>query len=102
VCRQALYRDAPKVLQAVEGSATQRHLQDLQDTIDRLHAEATALRHQLQQAVRVDADTLAQFASIAQAEGVSLPVARRLLGPLVAKSLAHDPQRRLRLPSVAR
>src|SRR6266436_6028939 len=39
VCRQALYRDAPKVLQAVDGSATQRHLQDLQDAIDRLHAE---------------------------------------------------------------
>jgi len=102
VCRQALYRDAPKVLQAVEGSATQRRLQDLQDEIDRLRAEGATLRHLLQQAVLLDADTWAQFASIAQAEGVSLPVARRLLAPLVAKSLAHEPQHRLRLPSVAR
>jgi hypothetical protein len=102
VCRQALYRDASKVLQAVEGSATQRHLQGLRDEIDRLRAEGAALRRQLQQAVRVDADTWAHFASLAQAEGVSLPVARRLLAPLVAKPLAHEPQRRLRLPSVAR
>ncbi len=102
VSRQALYRDAPKVLQAVEGALTQRRLQDLQDEIDHVHADNTALRRQLHEAVRVDADTLAQFASVAQAEGVSLPVARRLLAPLLAQPLAHDPQRPLRLPSVAR
>jgi len=102
VSRQALYRDAPKVLQAVDGAATQRLLQDLQDEIDRLHAGNATLRRQQQQAVLVDADTLAQFASIAQAEGVSLPVARRLLAPLLAQSLAHQPQRPPRLPSVAR
>jgi hypothetical protein len=45
---------------------------------------------------------LAHFASDAQAEGVSLPVARRLLSPLLAKSLAPQPQRQPRLPSVAR
>jgi hypothetical protein len=101
VSRQALYRDAPKVLQAVEGSDAQRRLQELQDEIDRLRAERMTLRRQLQQAVLVDADTLAQFASIAQAEGVSLPVTRRLLAPLVAQSLADEPHR-LRLPSVAR
>jgi hypothetical protein len=102
VCRQALYRDAPNVLHAVEGSATQRQLQDLHNEIDRLRATCATLHGQLQQAVLVDADTVAHFASSAQAEGVSLPVARRLLAPLVAKSLAPEPQRRLRLPSVAR
>ncbi len=91
VSRQTLYRDAPKVLQAVDGSDAQRRFQDLQDEIDRLRAERTTLRRQLQQAVLVDADTLAQFASIAQAEGVSLPVTRRLLAPLVAQSLADEP-----------
>src|SRR5204862_4575842 len=85
-----------------DGSATQQHLQDLHQQIDRLRAEGATLRRQLQQAVLVDADALAKFASSAQAEGVSLPVARRLLVPLVAKSLAPEPQRRLRLPSVAR
>jgi hypothetical protein len=52
--------------------------------------------------VLIDADSLAHFAGTAQAEGVSLPVARRLLGPLLAKSLAPEPRRRPRLPSVAR
>jgi hypothetical protein len=101
VCRQALYRDASKVLQAVDGSHTQQRLQDLHNEIDGLCAQCVALRRQLQQAVLVDNDTLAHFASIAQAEGVSLPVARRLLAPLMNKSLADQPHR-LRLPSVAR
>jgi hypothetical protein len=102
LCRQALYRDAPRVLQAVDGAATGRHLQELRDEIDRLRAEGASLRDRLQQAVLVDADSLAHFASKAQAEGVSLPVARRLLGPLLAKSLAPEPRRQPRLPSVAR
>src|SRR5687767_7118944 len=68
VCRQALYRDAPKVLHAVEGSAAQRHVADLQDTIERLRGACATLRDQLEQAVLVDADTLAHFASMAQAE----------------------------------
>jgi hypothetical protein len=102
VCRQALYRDAPKVLQAVGGSATQQQFQELHGAIGRLRADGVALRRQLQQAVLVDTDTLAHFASVAQAEGVSLPVARRLLGPLLAKSLAPELQGRPRLPSVAR
>jgi len=100
--RQALYRDAPKVLQAVEGAATQRQLQDRQDEIDRLRAERATLRRQLQQAVLIDTDTVAQFASLAQAEGVSLPIARRLLAPLLAKSLDPESHHPLRLPSVAR
>jgi hypothetical protein len=99
VSRQALYRDAPKVLQAVEGTTTQQHLQGLTDEIGRLRGEADALRRQLRQAVAVDDDTLAHFASVAQAEGVSLPVARRLLAPLLAKSQSEAPRRP---PSVAR
>jgi hypothetical protein len=86
----------------VDGAAAQRLRHDLQDEIDRLRAENVTLRRQLQQAVLVDADTWAHFACIAQAEGVSLPVARRLLAPLVAKPLVHQPSHRLRLPSVAR
>jgi len=78
--RQALYRDAPQVVQAVDGSDTQRRLQALQDEIDRLRATYATLRSQCHQAVLLDADRLAAFASTAQAEGVRLPVARRLLG----------------------
>src|SRR5712664_1500016 len=79
--RQALYRDAPKVLQAVEGSDCQRRLDALQNDLDGLRAERDAWQRQLQQAVVLDPDRLARFAATAQAEGVSLPVARRLLQP---------------------
>ena len=80
--RQHLYRDAPRVLQAVDGSAAQHNLHHLRADIDRLRAHADALAQQLQQAVVLDDDRLARFAATAQAEGVSLPVARRLLLPL--------------------
>jgi hypothetical protein len=81
--RQALYRDAPRVLQAVQGDAAQRRLDALQDERDRLHAERADLHRQLQQAVVFDRQRLARFAATAQAEGVSLPVARRLLQPVL-------------------
>ena len=83
--RQALYRDAPKVLQAVDGSQSRQRLQELQDDYDRLRAECDRLHRQLQQAVVAEADCRARFAATAQAEGVSLPVARRLLRPLLAQ-----------------
>jgi hypothetical protein len=101
VCRQALYRDAPKVLLAVEGSATQQQLQQLQDDNQRLRDEITTFDRCCQQAVQVGKDAYAQFASTAQAEGVSLPVARRLLAVLLARPLNPQAASPLRLPSVA-
>ena len=90
--RQALYRDAPKVLQAVDGSDHRRLLQDLQDDNHRLRAERDHLQRQLQQAVVLDPDHLACFAATAQAEGVSLPVARRLLRPFLLQRTPSVPQ----------
>jgi hypothetical protein len=83
--RQRLYRDAPKVLQAVAGIDRQHRLDALQEHRDRLRAERDALERQLHQAVVLQPDGLARFAATAQAEGVSLPVARRLLQPLLAQ-----------------
>ena len=83
--RQALYRDAPQVLQAVDGSDHQQQLQGLRADNDRLRAERDGLHRQLQQAILLNTDQLACFAAQAQAEGVSLPVARRLLGPLLKR-----------------
>jgi hypothetical protein len=83
--RQALYRDAPHVLQAVAGTDAQRRLDALQDELDHLRAERDDLQRQLQQAVVFDRDRLACFAATAQAEGVSLPVARRLLQPVLGQ-----------------
>jgi hypothetical protein len=90
--RQALYRDAPRVLKAVDGADQRQQLQHLAQDNHRLRAECDRLQQQLQQAVVVDADRLAHFATTAQAEGVSLPVARRLLRPFLSG----------RLPSVAK
>src|SRR5258708_35122752 len=56
--RQALYRDAPQVLQAVDGSDHQQQLQDCRADNDRLRAECDRLQKQLQQAVLLDADHL--------------------------------------------
>lgn len=89
--RQTLYRDAPRVVQAVDGSHHRQQLHKLSQDNDRLHAECDHLQQQLQQAVVLDTDQLARFAATAQAEGVSLPVARRLLLPLLKQ----------RTPSVA-
>jgi hypothetical protein len=77
--RQALYRDAAHVLQAIDGTDAQRRLDALQHDCDRLRAERDDLRRQLQQTVVFDRERLARFATTAQAEGVSLPVTRRLL-----------------------
>jgi hypothetical protein len=89
--RQMLYRDAPRVVQAVDGSDYRQQLQELSQDNDRLRSEHDHLHRQLQQAVVLDADQLARFAATAQAEGVSLPVARRLLLPCLKQ----------RTPSVA-
>jgi hypothetical protein len=90
--RQALYRDAPRVVRAVDGSDHRRQLHELAQDNDRLRAERDRLRQQLQQAVVLEADRLARFAATAQAEGVSLPVARRLLLPLLQQRTPSVPQ----------
>jgi len=79
VCRQTLYRQSQRVCDAVDGTATQQRLQQLQERLQQLQERLQQLQQQLTQAVLIDADKQAQFASLAQAEGVSLPVARRLL-----------------------
>jgi hypothetical protein len=92
ISRQALYRDAATVLQAVEGAEYRRQLQEILDDNDRLRAERDCFHRQLQQAVLLDADHLACFAATAQAEGVSLPVARRLLAPFLKQRTPSVPQ----------
>jgi hypothetical protein len=83
ISRQALYRDTLRVVQAVDGSRYRQQQQQLSQDNDRLRAERNHLQQQLQHAIVLDDDQLARFAATAQAEGVSLPVARRLLLPLL-------------------
>ena len=79
VCRQTLYRDTDAVLDALQGDKQRQELQRCQERVQTLQARCDDLTAGLDQAVVIDADKHAEFATTAQAVGVSLPVARRLL-----------------------
>jgi hypothetical protein len=100
--RQALYRDTVRLLHDLQEHDSCPQLQPLRAQIAALRRHLTELQALLVSAVVVDADCLAAYAGTAQAEGVSLPVARRLLGPLLTKPLCGGPAPKRRLPSVAR
>ena len=78
--RQSLYREAEQVVAAVDGAAAQAEIDALKRQLDDRQAEVNALQERLIHAVEITADTQHEFATVAQAEGVSLSVARRLLG----------------------
>jgi len=77
--RQSLYREAERVASAVDGAATQARIDELQQQLGQRLAEVQALQERLKHAVEITPDTQDEFATVAQAEGVSLSVARRLL-----------------------
>ena len=77
--RQALYREAQQVAEAVDGAAAQARIDELQRQLVEERAEVQALQERLKHAVEITSDTQHEFAAVAQAEGVSLSVARRLL-----------------------
>jgi hypothetical protein len=83
VSRQTLYREADAVVEAVDGAATRRRIAGLEARLREQLARLEELQRQAAATVRIDADKQAEFASTAQAEGVSLPVARRLLRVLL-------------------
>ncbi len=77
--RQALYREAEQVVEAVGGTAAQARIDELQRQLAEQRAEVQALQGRLKRAVEITPDKQHEFATVAQAEGVSLSVARRLL-----------------------
>ena len=78
-CRQAVYRQADAALDDLDGDRHRQELLRLRQQLDQAQARADDLQQRLEQAVIIDQDKQAEFAAVAQAEGVSLPVARRLL-----------------------
>ena len=80
---------------------TQRQLQQLRDQADALQRRVGELQELLDNAVLLDDDRRAAFASTAQAEGVSLPVCRRLLAVLLDKPVAEPSRQKRQPPSVA-
>jgi hypothetical protein len=94
--RQSLYREAEQVAIAVEGASAQARIDELQRQLGEQRAEVQALRKRLRRAVEITPDTHHEFATVAQAEGVSLSVARRLLQ--VVKGAQSTPS----VPTLAR
>lgn len=77
--RQSLYREAQQVADALDGAAAQARVGELQRQLAEQRAEIQVLQKRLQHAVEITPDKQHEFATVAQAEGVSLSVARRLL-----------------------
>jgi hypothetical protein len=92
VSRQALYRQAHAVARTLEGSGPRAQLEELRSQRDQARRQLHDLQQRQRRLVEMSADNLACFAATAQAEGVSLPVARRLLAVFLEQ----------RTPSVAR
>src|SRR5260370_55347 len=90
--RQSLYREAEQVANAVDGAAAQARIDALQQEVAQQRAEVQALQERLKHAVEITPDKQHEFATVAQAEGVSLSVARRLLrvltGPRRSRAVA--------------
>lgn len=82
--RQTLYRDARRV--TCELQEGQRQREEWERRLKELEAENARLQALSGSNPFEDPDKVAQFAAMAQAEGVSLPVARRLLTILQAKT----------------
>ena len=81
--RQSLYREAEQVASAVDGAAAQARIDDLQRQLTEQRSEVQVLQERLKHAVEITPDKQNEFATVAQAEGVSLSVARRLLRVVV-------------------
>jgi hypothetical protein len=76
----------------VDGAAAQARIDELQRQLGAQRAEVQALEERLRYAVEITPDKQHEFATVAQAEGVSLSVARRLLrvvaGPRTTPAVA--------------
>jgi hypothetical protein len=81
--RQSLYREAARVIDAVDGTAAQARVAELEQQVAQLRSQVHDLQQRLGRAVEMTPEKQAEVACVAQAEGVSLPVARRLLQVLL-------------------
>jgi hypothetical protein len=84
--RETIYRDARHVSRELEEGKQLR--KELQRLTQELEAENARLKLTGANPFE-DPDKVAQFVAMAQAEGVSIPVARRLLTILQAKPARH-------------
>lgn len=83
VCRQRVYREAAWAESRVDGSAWQPEVDRLRQENRRLAGRLREAERRLRQAVVLDEDKQAEFATVGQAVGVSLPEVRTLLEVLL-------------------
>jgi hypothetical protein len=83
--RQSMYRDAQQIVEQVSDSESEAEIERLREQLAQERARADALAGRLAQAVEPSNEMAVRFASTAQAEGVSLPVTRRLLSVVMGK-----------------
>jgi hypothetical protein len=83
--RQAMYRDAQEVVERVDDARTEAEIERLRQELVKEQERGKELAARLEQSVEPSDELAARFASMAQAEGVSLPVARRLLSVVLGK-----------------
>ena len=90
--RQSLYREAEQVTDALDGAIAQARIDELQRQLAEQRDQVQALQQRLRHAVEITPEKQHEFATVAQAEGVSLSVARRLLqvmaGPRRGRAVA--------------
>jgi hypothetical protein len=86
VSRQRLYREADSVLRDLDPATHHQPIACLQQPLADCQTRLQQCQAQLSQAGVIDADQQAEFAATAQAEGVSLPVARTLLAVFLRAS----------------
>jgi hypothetical protein len=84
--RQSLYREAQQVVNAVDGTAAQARIDELQRQLAQQRVEVQALQERLRHAAEITPDTRDEFVTVAQAEGVSLSVAQRLFRVVAPRS----------------
>jgi hypothetical protein len=89
--RQSLYREAEHVIDAVDGTAARDRVDALEQQVARLQAQVQDLRARLERSVELTPEKQAELACVAQAEGVSLPVARRILQVLLPPAARSVP-----------
>jgi hypothetical protein len=83
VCRQRVYREAAWVESRVDGSAWQPEIDRLRQENRLLEQRLTEVEQRLEQAVVLDENKQAEFATVGQGIGVSLPDVRTLLDVLL-------------------
>ena len=93
LCRQSVYRQSDAVRADLEAQAHRQEVLDLRQQLEQARAQAADGQRRLQDAVVLDPDRQAEFATTAQAVGVSLPVTRRL-GPAAQGGHAGPRRRR--------